>query len=298
MPDISFCVLSYNSKSVLRDCLRSLYANPPHIPFEVIVVDNGSQDGSQDMLQLEFPEARLIENRENLGYTAPMNQALRAATGERFLVQLNPDTLVLPGAFDCLIEFMDSTPRAGICTPKILNRDGSLQKQCRRSEARPGDAINYFLGLGKLFPQSKRFNGYLMGYYPEDQVHEVQAVSGSCMLIRREVIEQIGYLDEAYFAYQEDSDFCLRARKAGWQVYYLPKAQIIHFGGHGGSMVEQERAIRAWHESYYHYYQKHFSGDYFFLFNAFFYALIWSKLQLALLSFRINRRSYVGTPKP
>lgn len=297
-PLISFCIVSYNTRDILRDCLRSLGENSPGEPFEVVVVDNASRDGSVEMLQAEFPFVRLIQNHENRGYTIPMNQALREAQGERFLVQLNPDTIVLPGSFDCLTAFMDAHPKVGICIPKVLNRDGTLQKQCRRSTARPWDAISYFTGLNRLFPHSRFFNNYLKGYLGEDEVHEVEAVSGSCMLIRRAVIDQIGYLDEGFFSYQEDSDFCFRAKKSGWQVFYVPTAQIIHFGGQGGSMVEQGRAIRAWHESYARYYRKHLAKDYFFLFNSLFYLLIWLKEQAALLSARVSRRDFVGTPKP
>ncbi|MDD5367614.1 MAG: glycosyltransferase family 2 protein [Anaerolineaceae bacterium] len=296
--ELSFCIVSYNTLPILRDCLNSLVQNAPAFAYEVVVVDNASRDGTAAMLEQEFPSVRVIQNDTNRGYTAPMNQALRAAGGKRYLVQLNPDTLILPGTFDCLANFMDAHPDIGICIPKVLNRDGTLQKQCRRSEARPWDAISYFLGLNRLFPHSRFFNNYLKGYQNEDKVHEVEAVSGSCMFIRRSVIERIGYLDEGFFSYQEDSDFCFRARQAGWLVYYVPIAQIIHFGGQGGSMVEQERAIRAWHESYIRYYHKHLARDYFFLFNSLFYALIWVKEQAALLAARRSHRDYVGTPKP
>ncbi len=186
------------------------------------------------MLATEFPQVRVIQNTSNLGYTVPMNQALRAGTGQ-YLMQLNPDTLLHPGLFDTLFDFMESNPRVGICTPKVLNSDGTLQKQCRRSAARPWDAISYNLGLSRLFPNSRFFGRYLMEYLPEDQIAEVEAVSGSCMLIRRAVVDQVGYLDEAFFAYQEDADFCFRAREAGWKIYYVPTAQITHFGGLGGS---------------------------------------------------------------
>jgi cellulose synthase/poly-beta-1,6-N-acetylglucosamine synthase-like glycosyltransferase len=161
-------------------------------------------------------------------------------------VQLNPDTIVYPGAFDCLVQFMEENPEAGICTPKVLNRDGTLQKQCRRSAARPWDAVTYFSGLSRRFPQSRLLARYLMTYLNEDEVNEIEAVSGSCMIIRREVVEQIGYLDEQFFAYQEDADFCFRARQAAGKSFTFPGADRS-LGGEGGSKVQVYQSIYQWH---------------------------------------------------
>ena len=180
----------------------------------------------------------------------------------------------------------------------MLNRDGTLQKQCRRSEARPWDSICYFSGLSRLFPHDKRFAGYLMTYLDEDLTHEAEAVSGSCMLIRREVIDQIGYLDENFFAYQEDTDYCRRARLAGWKIFYNPSAQIIHYGGEGGSKVQPFRSIIEWHRSYYLYYRKHFARDYLFVFNAIYYLGMLIKLGLSLFVNLFRKKKVVGTRKP
>lgn len=245
------------------------------------------------MLADEFPTTRLINNSLNLGYTKPMNQALRVGCG-RFLMQLNPDTVVIQGALDNLVQFMEKHPEAGICGPKVLNRDGSLQLQCRRGEPRPLAVLSYFLGLSRIFPRSRLFGGYLLNYLSENEVHEVPGVSGSCMLIRREVIDQIGYLDERYFAYQEDTDYCLRARKAGWKIYYVPEAVVIHYGGQGGSRVEPFRAIIAWHKSYWQLYKRHFARDYFFLFNWLFYGMMFAKLMLTLLVNLVREEKFVG----
>jgi len=293
----SFCIVAYHTKAYLHECLLSLYTNPPDAQYEIIVVDNASNDGTLEMLASEFPSVKVITNTQNRGFTAPMNQALQLAKGN-YLVQLNPDTLILPGAFNVLQGFMDAHLDVGICTPKILNRDGTLQKQCRRSAARPWDAFTYLTGLSRLFPRSPRFNGYLMGYKDENEIHQVEAVSGSCMVIRRKVIDQVGYLDESYFAYQEDSDFCFRARKAGWLIYYFPDAQIIHYGGEGGAEVHLYQSIYHWHLSYFLYYRKNLAQDYFFLFNGFFYFLIGIKLALALIRASLSSGKYVGSKKP
>jgi len=295
--DLSICIVSFNTRDLLRDCLNSIFSSLTQYSYEVIVADNGSADGSSEMLAAEFPQVQVIQNTSNLGYTVPMNQALRAAAG-RYLMQLNPDTVLTPGLLESLLGFMESQPRVGICTPKVLNSDGTLQMQCRRSAARPWDAITYILGFSKLFPRSRLFGRYLMEYLPEDQINEVEAVSGSCMLIHRGVVDQIGYLDEQFFAYQEDAEFCFRARKAGWQIYYVPTAQLTHFGGLGGSRFVPYRGIYAWHRSYYLYYRKHLAREYFFMVNWLVYLGIGLKYLFAMLINALRKEKIVGSKKP
>jgi GT2 family glycosyltransferase len=190
-----------------------------------------------------------------------------------------------------LVNFMNTRSEVGICGPKVLNTDLTLQKPCRRGESTPWAVITYFTGLSKLFPQSKLFSRYLMTYLDENEDNPVDGVAGSCMLIRRAVIEQIGYLDEQFFAYQEDADLCFRARQAGWKIYYVPQAQIIHYGGLGGSRVEPYRSIFEWHRSYYLYYKKNLSKNYFFLFNWLYYLLMLIKFGVTLVAnlFRRNK---------
>ncbi len=296
-PDISICIVNLNAKGFLRDCLLSIPQAASHIRWEVIVVDNGSKDGSVKMIKDEFPHVQLLINEQNLGYTRPMNQALRIGGG-KYLVQLNPDTLPQQQAFDRLFDFMENHPEIGICTPKVLNRDGRLQLQCRRSAARPWDTITYFSGLSRLFPKSPFFSKYLLTYLPEDEIAEVEAVSGSCMFTRQAVIEQIGYLDENFFAYQEDADFCFRARQAGWKIYYFPHASVIHYGGQGGSRTQPYRAIFEWHRSYYHYYRKHLAKEYLFFVNWLMYLAMAGKLGISLVRAILSHEKVVGTPKP
>ncbi len=295
--DLSICIVSLNTCTLLRDCLHSLYQASSPVTFEVIVVDNHSADSTLAMLQGEFPQVKVIQLERNEGYTHPMNLGLKAGGG-RYLMQLNPDTLIQPGMLENLLEFVESHPGVGICTPRVLNRDGTLQRQCRRSAARPWDVITYFTGLYRLFPRSKVFGRYLMTYLDDDQAAPVEAVSGSCMLIRRAVVEQIGYLDEAYFAYQEDADFCFRARRAGWEVYYVPSAQVIHYGGKGGSVAQPYQAIIQWHRSYLLYYCKNLARDYFFLVNWLMYLGMIVKLCLALIVNFFRKEKIVGSRKP
>ncbi len=293
---LSICILTLNARDYLRDCLRSI-AESTSIAHEIIVADNGSTDGTVAMLAEEFPRVQVLPGTHNEGFAVPMNRAMRRARGD-YIALLNPDTLVHPAAFDRLVAFLERTPEAGIAGPKVLNPDGTLQAPCRRGDSRPWAVISYFSGLSRLFPERPFFNGYLLSHLDEDQTYPVDGVSGSCMVIRREVVEAIGYLDERFFAYQEDADYCLRARQAGWRVYYYPEAQITHFGGQGGSRAQPYRAIWAWHQSYFLYYRKHFAKDYFFLFNWLYYAAMGGKLVFALLKNALSRQTFGGERKP
>ncbi len=302
LPTLSICILTLNARDYLQACLRSILRFlPPQessqspdesaapVSYEIIVADNGSKDGTSEMLEAEFPQVRLIRNARNEGFTRPVNQMLAEARGEFFLL-LNPDTLLLEDAFSPLVRWLRANEAAGIAIPKVLNADGSFQKQSRRGEARPAEVFGYFFRLGRLFPKSRALNGYLQSWLPEDEIAEVKAVSGSCMFIRRQTWQQVGPFDEQFFAYQEDSDYCLRARKAGWKVMYVPITRIVHYGGEGGSKAQPANSILEWHRSYYRYYRKHFAREYCFLFNGFFYLMMGAKLAGALLKNLLRRR--------
>jgi GT2 family glycosyltransferase len=297
VPLISFCIVSYNTRELLENCLASLIDNRPRSDYEIIIVDNHSSDGSVEMIRRNHPGSQLEVLDGHIGYTRAMNIALQKARGQ-FLVQLNPDTIIMPGVWDALVDFMKGHGEAGICTPKVLNRDGTLQKQCRRSAAGPWDTFCYMSGLSRLFPDNPKLAGYLMTYMDENTVHPCEAVSGACMVIRREVINSIGFLDEMYYAYQEDSDYCFRARQAGYQVYYVPLGQIIHYGGQGGSLVNVRRSIYEWHRSYWIYYRKHFAPQKIFLLNWLVYVGITVRLVLKLGLSLLKRQEFIGSRKP
>jgi len=283
LPELSICILTLNSRDYLRECLESIRQYPPKGGYEILVADNGSDDGTPAMLHAEFPEVKVILNEKNLGYTKPNNQMLHLAEGE-FLLLLNPDTQLTEDCFNPQLDFLKANLDVGVSIPKVLNADRSFQKQSRRGEATPVEVIGYFFRLGKLFPKSKALNGYLLSWLPEDEIAEVKAVSGSCMFIRRETWEEVGDFDEQFFAYQEDSDYCKRAREKGWKVMYVPISRITHHGGQGGSKAQPWRRIYQWHRSYFLYYRKHFAKEHFFLFNWLFYILMFAKLGIALLA--------------
>lgn len=279
---LSICIVGINTEHYLRNCLSSISTSGIELPYEVIYVDNGSTDGTRQILENEYPAVRSLWNLENLGFASANNQAIKLARGE-YVLLLNPDTLVTPGSLQGLVEYLCRHPLVGVAGPKVLNADGTFQKHCKRGEARPWEVFSYFLGLSRLFPRHPFFSGYLQGFLDEDQIHEVPAISGACMLIRRAVIDQIGFLDEQFFAYQEDTDYCVRAHKADWKVSYVPTSTITHFGGKGGAGHQPYRAIFVWHQSYFLYYRKHLAQDYFFLFNWFYYLIMLLKLTLSLL---------------
>jgi GT2 family glycosyltransferase len=297
IPDISICLVALNAGDYLYSCLVSIQKTKPKSSIEIIISDNHSTDGTIEMLAEEFPDIQLIRNPKNGGFAKPANLAIQASKG-RYILLLNPDTVVHGNALDTMVDFLDTQPKVGIVGPKILNRDGSLQKQCRRSEGRPWDAFCHLSGLAEAYPKNPRYNGYLMSYIGENETHEVQAVSGACMLIRREVIDQVGLLDERFFAYQEDSDLCRRSRQAGWTVTYLPTARVTHYGGKGGATVHFYRSLYEWHHSYYMYYRKHFAREYSTLYNHFIYLIIFLKMVGAFFINFFRREKSIGRRKP
>lgn len=293
-PELSICILTLNAQPYLLNCLESIKTHAGSLNYEIIVADNGSIDNTVDTLKEKYPEIALIKYKENLGFAKPNNEAMRLARSEKYILLLNPDTIVYESSLQNLVDFAEQHPQAGVIGPKVLNDDGTFQKHCKRGEARPWETFAYFLGLSKLFPKVKFFSGYLQTHLDENQTHEVPAISGCCMLIRRETLNEIGNLDEDFFAYQEDTEYCVRARKAGWKVYYTPVAQITHLGGRGGSRAQPYKAIYKWHHSYYIYYNKHLAKDYFFLFNWFYYVVMFLKLCFSLLINVFRQEKHAG----
>ena len=295
--DLSIVLVNLNAADYLVECLRSIRANPPPYNCEIVVVDNGSNDDSGVRVRSEFPEALFISNSRNEGFARASNRGLQEAKG-RYVLLLNPDTIVHPGALGNLVSYARANPMIGILGPRVLNRDGTLQKQCRRSFPTPWVIFTYYSGLARLFPKSRLFARYLRGYEDDLQAHQVDAVSGAAMLIRHETIEQIGVLDETYFAYGEDLDYCFRAKQANWEVWYYPSAKITHFGGQGGSTHQPWKAIYEYHRAMIVYYRKHLANKYPLPLNALVYLGIGLKTASALIVNSFRRNKVIGTKKP
>ena len=235
--DLGIVILNWNTRDLLRECLRTVFASEG-ATVRVVVVDNASTDGSAAMVRAEFPQAELIENAENIGYPAGNNVGLRHmgyrgtddvdADAPRYALLLNPDTEVPPTGFRDMVAFMDAHPNVGVAGPKLVLPDGSLDKACRRGFPTPTVALYHFAGLSKLFPRSPRFARYNMTYLDPDQEAEVDSVVGAYMQIRREAVQATGLLDEGFFMYGEDLDWAFRIQQAGWTIVYHPQVVVKH----------------------------------------------------------------------
>jgi GT2 family glycosyltransferase len=232
--ELSIVIVNYNVRNLLENCLHSVQAALGDIRSQIFVVDNNSDDGSVEMITERFPDVHVIANQENVGFARANNQALILSKG-RYLLLLNPDTLVQEDSFSAMISFFESHPDVGLASCKIINPDGSLEQACRRSFPSPWVAFTKLTGLSSLFPKSKLFAKYNLTYLDENEGYEVDAVSGSFMFLRREVYDRIGGLDEQYFMYGEDLDWCYRVQSNGWKVQYVPDTQIVHYGGESTS---------------------------------------------------------------
>ena len=204
MSKVSIIIPHLQGFEILNECVSSIKEEISD-NYEVIIVDNHSKDDTIRMLENFYPQFTLIKNRINKGYTAPMNQALRRAKGS-YLLQLNPDTKLSPGSINTLYHYLEMDPTVGICEPRIIGDDGLFQRSTRRGIATPWATITYFLGLSTVFNKNPKMTQYRLEHLDEYTLSEVDGVSGTCMLFRRKVIDDIGYLDERFFAYQEDSD--------------------------------------------------------------------------------------------
>lgn len=254
MPDISIAIVNWNTAELVLGCLSSLFDQKWEASFEVILVDNGSTDNSVGKVSSQFPQVKLIINNENVGFAKANNQALARAQG-RFLLLLNSDTLVLPGALDKMVGFMDRNPEAGIVGCKLLNSDGSVQASCS-TFPNLRTALFRALYLDKLFPRNSWTGANRMSYWNYNSTREVEVVQGSCMLVRREVLDQVGALDEHFFMYSEETDWCYRARQHGWKIYFTPEAEIIHYGAKSSRQSARMRVV--FHQSRIKYFQKHY----------------------------------------
>ncbi len=228
--DISVIIVNYNVREFLNNALISLFKSLEGYSSEVFVVDNASDDGSVELIQKNFSQVNLITNSTNIGFAKANNQALTQSKG-KYLLLLNPDTIVQEDTIEKLIAFFESHNDAGMAGCKILNPDGSFQLPCRRSFPTPWTAFTKTFGLSALFPKSKLFARYNLTYLNPDETYEVDAVSGSFMMLKRELYEKIGGLDETFFMYGEDLDWCYRVQQSGWKVYYVPTTSIIHYKG-------------------------------------------------------------------
>lgn len=255
-PLLSVVVVSYNTKDLLNTCLRSIKHETKGIDFEVIVVDNASTDSSKDMLNREFPAIKTIFNPVNKGFAAANNQGILIASGD-YLLLLNSDTEILDGAIQKTVHFVEKNREVAIVGCRLLNQDGTLQPSCR-SFPTVWNIFTETFFLYLLFKRTRLFGSYYMTWFNYDRLQEVDVVIGAFMMIRRAVIDQVGLLDESYFMYSEETDFCLRARRKGYRTYFFPNADVIHVGG--GSIGDALQYFVQLHQSQVQFIRTHFRG--------------------------------------
>ncbi len=274
---LSIVIVSWNTLDLLVQCLNSIYDPAPSMEFETLVVDNASTDGSAVAVRELYPHVRLIENAENVGFARANNQAIRQANGQ-YILLLNPDTLVIPGALDMLVSFMDEYPEAGLAGARTLNPDHTLQASCYPAPTLSRE-IWRLLHLDAIVP----YGAYRMSDWPVDLPRRVEALLGACILVRPAVFEQIGLFDADYFFTAEEIDLCRRAARAGWTIYWVPQAQIIHYGGQSSRLIA-EKAFLLLYEGKVMYFRKQLGS-----LNAVLY-----KLALALASLlRISAAPFI-----
>ncbi|NQV03146.1 MAG: glycosyltransferase, partial [Bacteroidia bacterium] len=227
---LSIIIVNYNVKYFVEQCIHSIQKAVNGLTAEVFVVDNNSVDGSVRMIREKFPEVHLIENKDNKGFSKANNQAIRKAEGEYILI-LNPDTILEDDTLTKCVTFMDEHPDAGGLGVKMIDGKGKFLPESKRGLPSPSVAFFKMFGFSSLFPKSKLFNKYHLGYLDKNKIHEVDILAGAFMMLRKTVLNEIGLLDEEFFMYGEDIDLSYRITKAGYKNYYFPGTRIIHYKG-------------------------------------------------------------------
>jgi N-acetylglucosaminyl-diphospho-decaprenol L-rhamnosyltransferase len=298
MPDLAIVIVNFNTRDLLLTCLRSLFRNDTASRYHVLVVDNGSTDGSVPAVEREFPQATLIRSDRNGGFGYANNLALRwlaaqshlpdrgtegrgielvgPASGAQpqdevpvngpagltfpcdYVLFLNPDTVLPEQTLGETLRFMEETPKAGVMGPKVVKPDGSLDLACRRSFPTPASSFYKLTGLSKLFPRNRTLARYNLTYLSDDETAEVDSVMGAYMLVRSAALGEAGLFDERFFMYGEDLDLAFRIKARGWKVYYHPVVEVLHHKG-ASSRKQSERSIREFYRAMQVFYHKHYA---------------------------------------
>lgn len=294
--DLSIIIVNWNAEQLLVNCLKSIYDNTSSVKYEIIIVDNNSKDNSCVRIKKEFSHKDnllLIENQDNKGFAHANNQAIKIARGKAVLL-LNPDTIINGDVIGKVYKCLADDDQLGVAGCKVLNPDGTLQLACRRMAPKPKDAFFKLFGVSKLFRNNKNLSRYNLTHVSEEEFLEVDSVSGCFLMMKKEVIDKIGLLDETYFMYGEEMDWCMRAKKAGYVVKYCPVGTIIHFKGESSKQL----GVKATYEFYRAmliFYNKYNKEDNIFIFNWLVYAGIVSLGIFAIFKNILMPNSRVGT---
>jgi GT2 family glycosyltransferase len=254
---LSILIVNWNTSNLLRACLESIGRFAPAFDFEAVVVDNASADFDEPAFAAQFPNARFIVNKTNVGYAEGNNQAIAEATGE-FVLLLNPDTELKDNSLSKLVSFMESHPEAAAAGCRLVHPDGTIDRSCR-GFPEPWPVAAEFLGLSRFFPRSHLFGGYRMTWFTYDKETEVDQPMGSCIILSRRALADVGTLDQDFPIFFNEVDWCYRAKQAGWKIYFTPEAEVIHHGAAGTKQVR--RAMRSEsRRSLERFYRKHYRG--------------------------------------
>ena len=252
--ELSIVIVNWNVRDLLRRCLHSIDAATSTLQVEIIVVDSASSDDSAAMVEEEFPQVQLFTNSENVGFTVGNNQGIGVSRG-RYVLLLNPDTEIIGEALTTMVEYMDTNPHVGALGPQLLNPDGSIQSSRRRFPTIATAFLESTI-LQQWFPSNRVTRHYYIANRPDNEVQEVDWVTGAGLLARRETIEEVGLLDEGFFMYSEELDWCRRIKAQGWKVVYLPTARVIHHGGQSSEQVKSFQHVQ-FQRSKIRYFRKH-----------------------------------------
>jgi GT2 family glycosyltransferase len=278
---LSVIIVNYNVKHFLEQCLHSVKKAAQHVSTEIWVVDNNSVDQSVDMVKEKFPEVHLIENKDNPGFSVANNQAIRQSKGE-YVLLLNPDTIVEETTFKKVVDFMDEHPDAGGLGVKMVDGNGQFLPESKRGLPTPAVAFYKIFGFSRLFPKSKTFGRYHLGYMDKEEIHSVDVLSGAFMLMRKVTLDQVGLLDETFFMYGEDIDLSYRIIKGGYKNYYFPKTRIIHYKGES-TKKSSVNYVFTFYQAMVIFARKHFSLRYARLFSLLIHFAIYIRAGLSII---------------
>ena len=261
MLDLSIVIVNYNTREFLKRCISSIVGNVRSVSYEIIIVDNASTDGSPSVISnFQFPRLapaspglggakraisnfKIILNKKNVGFSKANNQGVRVSQKSRYILFLNPDTIMQDQTIEEMVKFMNNNKDAGASTCKIVMLNGEIDDAVHRGFPTPWNAFAHFTGLEKMFPKSKLFAGYSLGFLDFNAIHKIDVLAGAFMLVRRVAGEEVRWWDEDYFFYGEDIDFCYMLKQKGWKIYYVPTVSVTHYKGVSGGIKSVSKQI-------------------------------------------------------
>jgi GT2 family glycosyltransferase len=273
MKDVSIIIVSYNTRQILNECLESIKNSHIKSSYEVIIVDNASTDGSVEMVKRDYKDVILIENKENVGFSTANNIGVQKSQG-RLILFLNSDTVVYENSIDEIVTFLDGNTQAGAATCTLELPNGNIDDASHRGFPTPWNAFTHFSKLSRLFPKTKLFGGYNLTWMNMEKVHEIDALAGAYMMVKRQAGEEVGWWDEDFFWYGDDLDFCYRLKQKGWKIYYVPSVKVLHYKGVSGGIKDiskhittadeatRKKATQARFQAMKVFYNKHYKNKY------------------------------------